>query len=77
MHIQVSVNGETIYQQKLDDSKTLNNTVAFLMQQMQGERFVTTITNNGHSLTFRNESLDVEKLIRRVNGIVIRAPRTT
>jgi hypothetical protein len=77
MEIIVQRTGMTIYQQVLEDSSTLNNTVAFLMQQMQGDTFVTKIINNGHELTFRNAELNIERLVRRVNGIVIRASRGT
>ena len=64
-----------VYLQKLADASTLNVTVAFLMEQPQGDRFVTTVSNKGHDLVFRNSELDLEKLIRRVNGIVIRGKR--
>ena len=68
--------GLIVYSQVIDDSKTLNVTVAFLMQQATGEDLITVISNNGHDLTFRNNPFEIELLVRRVNGIVIRSPGT-
>lgn len=61
-----------IYQQLLDDSKTLNNTVGVLMQQPSGDAFETTVSNNGHDMIFRNSTLDTQRLIRAVNGIMVK-----
>lgn len=75
MQITVTKGEVSIYQQLLEDSSTLNHTVSHLMQQVQGENFITKIVNNGHVLTFRNQNLNIEKLVRRVNGIVTRTTR--
>lgn len=76
MQVITTTGAEQIYQQKLANADTLNVTVAFLMEQPQGDRFITTVSNKGHDLVFRNSELDVEKLVRRVNGIVIRGSRS-
>lgn len=66
--------GQIIYSQMTDDSKNLNVTVAFLMQQASGDEFSTVVHNNGHDLKFNNGTFPIERLVRRVNGIVIRDP---
>lgn len=75
MQIKVTQNNKVLYQQLLDSDETMNVTIAHLMQQPQGDKVLTEVENNGHVLKFSNETLDVERLIRRVNGIVIRSKK--
>lgn len=70
MQVTVKKNDLVLYHQVLDDSTTLNNTVAALMQQPQGDLFTTAVENNGHTLTFKTNTLDVVRLIRSANGII-------
>ncbi len=72
MQIKVTAGQNVIFSRMLDDSKTLNATVAHLMTQPNGDGFVTEIVNNGNTLTFRNSSLDVGALVRKVEGIAMR-----
>lgn len=73
MKIVTKMGEEVIYQQLLDDSKTLNTTVSTMMQQPSGDAFVTTVSNNGHDMIFRNASLDIQRVVRSVNGIITKA----
>lgn len=73
MQIKVTnTNSQVIYSRMLDDSKTLNATVGLLMSQPPGTEFVTTVSVNGNDLVFRHASLDVNALVRKVEGIVSR-----
>jgi hypothetical protein len=72
MKISVKQAGVEIYAQVLDDSKTLNNVIAHLMQQPTGTLVQAVVSNNGHDMTFNSTSLEIEPLIRKVNGIVTR-----
>lgn len=77
MQIEVKKGQEVIYSQMTDDSKYMNDVVAVLMQCPQGTTFVATVTNNGHSLPFSIASVDLVRLVKKVNGIksVTRSPK--
>jgi len=68
MHIEVKCSGEVIYLQKFDDSKTLNATIAHLMEQPKGGSYSVTVTNNGHPLPMNLASIDMRALVAVANG---------
>ena len=72
MQITVSNGDKMVYFQDLPDNSTLSTLIELLMSQNQGSRFTTKINNNGHELSFKADSLDLDTLIRKVNGIVVR-----
>jgi len=74
MTITVKKGESTVYHQELEDSKTMNATVACIMTMPQGNAVKTTIANNGHSLEFNTASVDVDLLIRKVNDIAVKKP---
>lgn len=73
----VTVNqGIEIYRQLVDGSGPvrMNSVISHLMQMPQGDKFTVIVTNNGHDITFRTGDLDMEALVRKVNGIISRTP---
>lgn len=69
--------GETVYS-RIRDDKTMNAVVSSLVSSPAGGRFETNIENKGHSLTYRNDdTLNIDDLVRRVEGVVIRKPAVT
>ncbi len=70
--------GEVLYSRTLESDVTLNQVVQFLMTAVpKGDDFVTTVSNKGFELNFNNaEALDISVLVRKVEGIIVRAPRT-
>lgn len=66
----------TLYSQLFEDSKQLNHAIALGMGSSKGSNFTLVVENNGNSLPFNLESIEVDTLIRRMNGIVVRAPKS-
>lgn len=75
MTITVTQNQETVYQQQLKDSTTLNAVVSFLMQLPSGQAVITTVSNNGQSLSFNTAEFPLDVLVRKVNGIVVKTAK--
>lgn len=75
MQVSVKHGGLETFRQALDDSKTLNATVAFLMQQTQGTAVLVTVNNNGHDLPFNLNTIDMNGLVRVINGIPSKAKK--
>lgn len=76
MQIEVKKAGIVIYSQILDESKTLNAVIAHMMSQTHGTAVETTVTNNGHTMSFKTAEFALEPLIRKVNGILLRETRS-
>lgn len=67
--------GTTLFQQVLDSDATLDATVSFLMKAPTGTDLETRVENKGHELLFRTSGdLDIKKLVRHANGILVRDP---
>lgn len=73
MQITVQEGEKVIYLQEIDAKDTQASTIAFLMQQPIGDKMVTKINNRGHEMVFKSETVDVDGLLRKVNGIVTRS----
>ena len=61
---------QVVYQQVLEDSKTLNATISHLMAQPSGTTLLTVVNNNGHDLPFATAEFPLVGLVRKVNGII-------
>ena len=72
MQISVSEGEKLIYLQEVDANETQAATIAFIMQQPIGNKMTTKVTNRGHEMVFKSETVDVDGLLRKVNGIIIR-----
>lgn len=64
--------GAKVYEQLFDDSKTLNATVGFMMEQPLGTAHTVKIENNGHDLVFATQANPTQELLKVANGIVTR-----
>lgn len=74
MTITVKKGEETLYHQKIEDSKTLNAVVAYMMTLPSGTAFNTAVANNGHTMDFNTSEVDVQLLIRKGNDIATKKP---
>lgn len=75
MTITTKKGDKVVYHQEMDDSTTLNATIAHLMQQPTGTAVTTTVSNNGHTMVFQNEEHPIGILVRKANGIITRENR--
>lgn len=70
MQIKVTKGADVIYQQMVDDDSRMNQVVQTLMGEPAGSEFTVTLTNKGHDMTLRFQDLNLDRLVRRVNGIM-------
>lgn len=65
--------GTKVYEQLFDDSKTLNATIGFLMEQPLGTQHTVKVENNGHEMTFATQGNPTPDLIKVANGFSVRS----
>lgn len=70
MQIKVTKGTDVIYQQVVDDDTRMNQVVQTLMGEPAGTEYTVTLTNKGHDMTLRFQDLNIDRLVRRVNGIM-------
>lgn len=75
MIIKVSKNNEVQYLQVLEGSKPLNAVVGMLLTAPRGTEFAVEVSNDGPPLNFAVASIDLDHLVRLVNGIATKRVR--
>lgn len=70
MQITLTTNGGVqIYQQLVDTPDRMNAVVSHLMAEPRGDKFSIVVSNNGHTLSFTTDTIDITALVKCVNGI--------